>query len=58
MSDLISTELFNRAMAGNRDAQFELAEIYMQSENEDHVALAEEWALKPHNWDMLKRCTG
>ncbi|OTG98993.1 tetratricopeptide repeat protein [Acinetobacter sp. ANC 4973] len=47
MSDLpISTELFNRAMAGNRDAQFELAEIYMQSENEDHVALAEEWALK------------
>lgn len=47
MSDLpISTELFNRAMAGNRDAQFELAEIYMQSENEDYVALAEEWALK------------
>ena len=41
MSDLpISTELFNRAMAGNRDAQFELAEIYMQSENEEHVALA------------------
>lgn len=47
MSDLpISTELFNRAMAGNRDAQFELAEIYMQSENDEHVALAEEWALK------------
>ena len=47
MSDLpISPELYNRAMAGNRDAQFELAEIYMQSENDDHVELAEEWALK------------
>lgn len=47
MSDLpISAELFNRAMAGNRDAQFELAEIYMQSEKDEHVELAEEWALK------------
>ena len=47
MSDLpISAELFNRAMAGNRDAQFELAEIYMQSEQDEHVELAEEWALK------------
>ncbi|MGE8540697.1 MAG: tetratricopeptide repeat protein [Acinetobacter sp.] len=47
MSDLpISTALFNRAMAGNKDAQFELAEIYMQSEKEEHIELAEEWALK------------
>ena len=47
MSDLpISPALYNRAMAGNKDAQFELAEIYMQSENEEHVELAEEWALK------------
>lgn len=47
MSDLpISPELFNRATAGNSEAQFELAEIYMQSENEEHVELAEEWALK------------
>ena len=47
MSDLpISTELLNRATAGNADAQFELAEIYMQSEQEQYIALAEEWALK------------
>ncbi|QXW26875.1 sel1 repeat family protein [Acinetobacter johnsonii] len=47
MSDLpISPALFNRATAGNRDAQFELAEIYMQSDNEAHIELAEEWALK------------
>ena len=47
MSDLpISPELYNRAMAGNREAQFEFAEIYMQSENDDHIELAEEWALK------------
>lgn len=47
MSELaISTELYNRAMAGNRDAQFELAEIFMQSEEDEHVELAEEWALK------------
>lgn len=47
MSDLpISPALYNRAMAGNTDAQFELAEIYMQSENDEHIELAEEWALK------------
>ena len=47
MSDLpISTALFNRAMAGNKDAQFELAQIYMQSEKDEHIELAEEWALK------------
>ena len=47
MSELsISPALYNRAMAGNKDAQFELAEIYMQSENDKHVELAEEWALK------------
>ena len=47
MSDLpISTELYNRAMAGNRNAQFELAEIYMSSDEEQYIELAEEWALK------------
>ncbi|WP_180183403.1 tetratricopeptide repeat protein [Acinetobacter sp. YH01020] len=47
MSELsISPALYNRAMAGNKDAQFKLAEIYMQSENDEHVELAEEWALK------------
>ena len=47
MSDLpISPELFNRATAGNSEAQFELAEIYMQSDQDAHVELAEEWALK------------
>ena len=47
MSDLpISTALLNRAMAGNKDAQFELAQIYMQSEKDEHIELAEEWALK------------
>ena len=47
MSDLpISPALYNRGMAGNTDAQFELAEIYMQSENDEHIELAEEWALK------------
>ncbi|WP_180020727.1 MULTISPECIES: tetratricopeptide repeat protein [unclassified Acinetobacter] len=47
MSELsISPALYNRAMVGNKDAQFELAEIYMQSENDEHVELAEEWALK------------
>lgn len=47
MSELsISPALYNRAMAGNKDAQFELAEIYMQSENDEHIELAEEWALK------------
>ncbi|SPL70563.1 tetratricopeptide repeat protein [Acinetobacter stercoris] len=47
MTDLeIPTELFNRASAGQADAQFALAELYMQSENDDHIELAEEWALK------------
>jgi uncharacterized protein len=38
--------LINRAIAGNAEAQFEVAELYMQSENDDDIALAEEWALK------------
>ena len=47
MSDLsISTELLNRATAGNANAQFELAEIYMCSDEEQYIELAEEWALK------------
>jgi uncharacterized protein len=42
----IPSELLNRAAMGNPAAQFELAEIYMQSEDEDNNQLAEEWALK------------
>ncbi|OTG93753.1 tetratricopeptide repeat protein [Acinetobacter sp. ANC 3832] len=42
----IPTELLNRATAGQADAQFALAEIYMQSEDEDDNEHAEEWALK------------
>ena len=42
----ISPELLNRATAGNAEAQFALAELYMQSENEADIELAEEWALK------------
>lgn len=42
----IPTTLANRALAGNAEAQFELAELYMQSEHEDDIELAEEWALK------------
>lgn len=42
----IPTELLNRAAMGNSNAQFELAEIYMQSEDEEDNQLAEEWALK------------
>jgi len=42
----ISSELLNRAAMGNANAQFELAELYMQSEDEDDNQLAEEWALK------------
>ena len=38
--------LINRASAGNAEAQFELADLYMQSEHEDDIILAEEWALK------------
>lgn len=47
MSSLpIPKELANRAIAGNAEAQFELAELYMQSEDENDILLAEEWALK------------
>lgn len=42
----IPTALANRALAGNAEAQFELADLYMQSEHEDDIILAEEWALK------------
>ena len=45
-SPKIPAELVNLATTGNSDAQFELAELYMQSENEDDITLAEEWALK------------
>jgi uncharacterized protein len=38
--------LMNRAITGNAEAQFELAELYMQSEHDDDIMLAEEWALK------------
>ena len=38
--------LANRALAGDADAQFELAELYMHSDYEDDIALAEEWAIK------------
>ena len=42
----VPTELANRALAGNAEAQFELADLYMQSEHDDDITLAEEWALK------------
>ena len=42
----IPDALANRALAGNAEAQFELAELYMQSEHDDDILLAEEWALK------------
>lgn len=38
--------LMNLALTGNQKAQFELAELYMQSEHDDDILLAEEWALK------------
>lgn len=41
-----SKSLMNRAITGQANAQFELAEVYMQSEHEDDHVLAEEWALK------------
>lgn len=41
-----STILMNRALSGNAEAQFKIAERYMQSGHEDDIALAEEWALK------------
>lgn len=40
------TALVNRATAGNASAQFELAELYMHSEHEDDIDLAEQWALR------------
>ncbi|NHB58442.1 sel1 repeat family protein [Acinetobacter sp. 194] len=48
MSERVSipNALANRAISGNAEAQFELAELYMQSEDEDDIILAEEWALK------------
>lgn len=42
----ISPVLLNRAAMGNPTAQFELAEIYMESDDEEYNQLAEEWALK------------
>ncbi|WP_218673002.1 hypothetical protein, partial [Klebsiella pneumoniae] len=44
-----SAVLTNLALAGNAEAQFELAELYMQSEHDDDIILAEEWALKAAN---------
>ena len=42
----IPNALANRAIAGNAEAQFELAELYMTSEHDEDILLAEEWALK------------
>lgn len=42
----IPATLANRALSGDAHAQFELAELYMQSEQDDDIVLAEEWALK------------
>lgn len=48
MSERVSipNALANRAISGHAEAQFELAELYMQSEHDDDIVLAEEWALK------------
>lgn len=48
MSNRISppASLMNLAITGNAKAQFELAELYMQSAHDDDIILAEEWALK------------
>ena len=48
MSERVSIHnaLANRAISGNAEAQFELAELYMQSEHEEDIILAEEWTLK------------
>ena len=48
MSQRISppASLMNLALAGNAKAQFDLAELYMHSEHDDDIILAEEWALK------------
>ena len=49
----IPITLANRALAGNAEAQFELAEYYMQSEHDDDIELAEEWALKAANGGLV-----
>ncbi len=36
----------NRAIAGQADAQFEVAVLYMQSDFNEDIELAEQWALK------------
>lgn len=46
--------LANRALAGDAEAQFELAELYMHSEHEDDIILAEEWALKAANNGLVE----
>ena len=42
----ISPALMNRAIAGQADAQFEVAVLYMQSDFNEDIELAEQWALK------------
>ena len=49
----LSAALTNLALAGNAEAQFELAELYMQSEHDDDIILAEEWALKAANGGLV-----
>ena len=46
--------LSNRALAGDAEAQFELAELYMQSEHDDDIILAEEWALKAADGGLVE----
>ena len=48
-----SAVLTNLALAGNAEAQFELAELYMQNEHDDDIILAEEWALKAANGGLV-----
>ena len=48
-----SAALTNLALAGNAEAQFELAELYMQSEHDDDIILAEEWGLKAANGGLV-----
>lgn len=42
----ISPAMLNRANAGNTEAQFKLAQMYMESGSDEHIEIAEEWALK------------
>ena len=42
----ISPVLMNRAIAGQAEAQFEVAVLYMQSDFNEDIELAEQWALK------------